>query len=94
MNTDRPEPMMTDRKSRTPLTPLELARLGGGEIAYIRPIRPAEASRLIGAPIEVEEGTRLYAVCHADGTPLAITDSRAGAIANVLENDLTPISVH
>ncbi|WP_038036701.1 DUF1150 domain-containing protein [Thermopetrobacter sp. TC1] len=85
---------MTDKLIRKPLNPLELARLGGGEIAYIRPIRPAEASRLIGAPIHVEEGTRLYAVCHADGTPLAITDSKAGAIANVLEHDLTPIHVH
>ncbi len=85
---------MTDRIIKKPMTPLELARLGGGEIAYIRPIKPAEASRLIGAPIHVEEGTTLYAVCHADGTPLAITDSRAGALANVLEHDLKPMHVH
>ena len=76
------------------LSPMELAMLGGGRFAYIRPIKAAEASELIGAPVDVEKGTPLYCVCHADGTPLAITDSRAGALANVMENDLEPISVH
>jgi len=86
--------MTTKKVLEQLMSPLELARLGGGEIAYIRPVKPEEASRMIGAPIEVESGVTLYAVCHADGTPLAIADSRAGALANVLENDLTPISVH
>ncbi len=76
------------------LSPMELAMLGGGEVAYIRPIEAAEASKLIGVPVDVEKGAPLYCVCHADGTPLAITDSRAGALANVMENDLEPISVH
>ena len=30
----------------------------------------------------------------ADGTPLALTDSRNAAIANAIENDLVPVSVH
>ena len=76
------------------LDPLAFAMLGGGEIAYIKPIRPEEAARLIGAPLQVEKGTMLYCACHADGTPLAIADSRAAALANVLENDLEPISLH
>ncbi len=85
---------MARKMERKILSPLEFAMLGGGEIAYIRPIRADEASRLIGAPIDVERDAKLFCVCHADGTPLAITDSRAGALANVLENDLQPISVH
>ena len=85
---------MTDKQNKPKISPLELARLGGGQIAYIRPIRAAEASRIIGEPIEVAEDARLFCVCHADGTPLAITDSHAGALANVIENDLQPISVH
>ena len=40
------------------------------------------------------EGIDLYAVLGADGTPLALTDSRNAAIANALENDLVPLSVH
>jgi hypothetical protein len=33
-------------------------------------------------------------VLGADGTPLALTESRSAAIANALENDLVPVSVH
>jgi len=40
------------------------------------------------------EGIDLYAVLGADGTPLALTDSRNAAIANAIENDLVPLSVH
>ena len=85
---------MTDTPVKKPIDPLALARMGGGEIAYIRPIAPAEAAGIIGAPIDVAPGTSLYCVFHADGTPLAIADSRAAALANVLEHDLIPTSVH
>ena len=77
-----------------PISPLELARMGGGRIAYIRPIRVEEAMRILGAPIQAPPGTTLYGAFHADGQPLLITDSRAGALANVRENDLEPASVH
>ena len=40
------------------------------------------------------KGIDLYAVLGADGTPLALTDSRHAAIANAIENDLVPLSVH
>lgn len=76
------------------ISPLELARMGGGRIAYIRPIRVEEAMRILGAPIQAPPGTKLYGAFHADGQPLLITDSKAGAVANVRENDLEPASVH
>ena len=73
---------------------VELARMGGGRLAYVRPIRVEEAMRILGAPIQAPPGIELYAAFHADGQPLAIADSKAGALANVLENDLEPASVH
>ena len=92
---------MPERKRRKESTamartvsPLELARMGGGRLAYIRPIRVEEAMRILGAPIEAPPGVRLYAAFHADGQPLAIADSRAAALANALEHDLEPASVH
>jgi len=33
-------------------------------------------------------------VLGADGMPIALTDSRNAAIANAIENDLVPVSVH
>ena len=73
---------------------LELARMGDGEVAYIRPMAVEEAVRILGAPIDAPPGMRLYGVFHADGRPILIADSRAGALANVIEQDLEPASVH
>lgn len=76
------------------ISPLELARMGGGQIAYIRPIRVEEAVRIIGAPINAPPHAKLYGVFHADGQPILIADSKAGALANLMEHDLEPASVH
>lgn len=40
------------------------------------------------------KGIDRYAVLGADGRPIALTDSRNAAIANAIENDLVPVSVH
>lgn len=72
----------------------ELALLGDGEVAYIKQVDPDAAERLFPALNTAPEGIDLYAVLGADGTPLALTDSRHAAIANAIENDLVPVSVH
>ena len=72
----------------------ELALLGDGEVAYIKQVDPDAASRLFPALDEAPEGIDLFAVLGADGTPIALTDSRNAAIANAIENDLMPVSVH
>jgi hypothetical protein len=87
-------------ESKSPMTLLEFAHLGDGEVAYIRQLDLAAAQKLFpafralpefrGIPLDID----LYAVLGADGSPIALTDSRDSAIANALENDLTPLSVH
>jgi hypothetical protein len=72
----------------------ELALLGDGEVAYIKQLDSDSAGRLFPALDDSLEGIDLYAVLSADGTPLALTDSRNAAIANAIENDLVPVSVH
>jgi len=72
----------------------ELALLGDGEVAYIKQLDSDSAERLFPALDDAPEGIDLFAVLGADGTPLALTDSRNAAIANALENDLVPVSVH
>jgi hypothetical protein len=49
---------------------------------------------LFPALSEAPKGIDFFAVLGADGTPLALTDSRTAAIANAIENDLVPVSVH
>jgi hypothetical protein len=82
------------RDTELPMTPIEFAQLGDGEVAYIKQLDPEVAGKLFPALHAVPLGIDLFAVLGADGTPLALTDSRDSAIANALENDLLPVSVH
>jgi hypothetical protein len=83
-----------DRQTRTLMTRSEFAQLGDGEVAYIKQLDSVAAERLFPALSDAPKGIDLYAVLGADGTPLALTDSRNAAIANAIENDLVPVSVH
>lgn len=82
------------REIDAPLTRRELAELGDGEVAYIKQLDAHSAERLFPALSTAPKGIDLYAVLGADGTPLALTDSRSAAIANAIENNLVPVSVH
>jgi hypothetical protein len=82
------------REIDAPLTRRELAELGDGEVAYIKRLDPDSAERLFPALSNAPKGIDLYAVLGADGSPLALTDSRGAAIANAIENNLVPVSVH
>jgi hypothetical protein len=76
------------------MSPRELALLGEGEVAYIKQVDFDAAERLFPALDDTPEGIDLFAVLGADGTPIALTNSRNAAIANAIENDLVPLSVH
>ncbi|MEG6508301.1 DUF1150 domain-containing protein [Methyloligella sp. 2.7D] len=77
-----------------PISEGELAMLGDGEVAYIKQLDPQVAQKLFPALHHAPEGINLFAVLGADGTPLALTDSWSSAVANVMQNDLVPVSVH
>ncbi|WP_083241273.1 DUF1150 family protein [Methyloceanibacter stevinii] len=83
-----------DDESEIAMSPKELALLGEGEVAYIKQVDFDDAERLFPALDDTPEGIDLFAVLGADGTPIALTDSRNAAIANAIENDLVPLSVH
>jgi len=88
------ESVKEDRLARPPMTRSEFAQLGDGEVAYIKQLDPDAAERLFPALSDAPKGIDLFALLGADGTPLALTDSRNAAIANAIENDLVPVSVH
>jgi hypothetical protein len=78
----------------TPITPEALAAMGGGKIAYVKPISPEDVKRLLPQAPQLEPGTQLFALHGADGTPIVITDSRESAVANAWSHELEPVSVH
>ena len=75
--------------------PLDVfARLGGGEIAYLRPVLSEEVHELFPQAPELAPGMKLWALLSAEGRPIMLTDTKAAAIANAHENDLEAVSVH
>ena len=76
------------------ISPEALAGLGGGKIAYVKPITPEDVKRLFPEAPQLEPGTQLFALHAADGTPIMITDSRESAVANAWSHELEPVSVH
>lgn len=87
--------MIDEAKTLTaPLTAEQLAHLGDGAIAYIKPIRSEEAARLFPQIGEIQPGMNLFALVSADGSPIMLTDSKDAAIANAWQNELQTVSLH
>ena len=76
------------------ITPQALAILGGGRLAYVKPIRSEDVHALYPQAPEMQPGLRLFALHAADGTPILVTDSREAAIANAMTQELETVSVH
>ena len=70
------------------------AALGGGQIAYLRPVRSEEVKNLFPQAPELAPGLSLWALLTAAGQPIMLTDLKAAAIASAHENDLETVSVH
>jgi hypothetical protein len=72
----------------------ELAKLGGGKIAYIKVMTADEAREMFPAVEGIPTGISLYALHAADGTPIALTDSRQSALGHAMGDELEIASVH
>ena len=70
------------------------AALGGGQIAYLKPLRSEDVHTLFPQAPELQPGMSLWALLSAAGQPIMLTDSKAAAIASAHENDLETVSVH
>jgi hypothetical protein len=72
----------------------ELAQLGGGKIAYIKVMTADEAKQMFPAIEGIPPGIDLFALHAADGTPLALTDSRQAALGHAMGDELEIASLH
>lgn len=79
---------------KTLMTPETFAGLGGGRLAYVRPLKGSEARGLFPQLPEVADGLELWALLGADGSPIMLADSRAAVELNARENDLDAMSLH
>ena len=87
--------MSNETQTRDPLmTAQDFAILGGGKIAYVKPVRSEDVHSLYPQAPELQPGLHLFALHAADGTPILVTDSREAAVANALTHELETVSVH
>ncbi|MCT8973273.1 MULTISPECIES: DUF1150 domain-containing protein [Microbaculum] len=71
-----------------------LANMGGGEIAYVKPIMSDVLKQLFPDAPDMAPGIRLFMLNAADGTPIMLTDSQESAVAGAKEHELETVSVH
>jgi hypothetical protein len=76
------------------ISQLELARLGGGHVAYIKTLTADEAQRMFPAVQELPSGINLYALHAADGTPIALTDTKQAALSHAMDGELLIAAIH
>lgn len=77
-----------------PLNPAELATLGEGRMAYVKPLRSDDVARLFPQAPRIQPGLQLFALLSASGAPIVLTDSRDAAVANAWAHDLETVSLH
>lgn len=85
--------MNTTRNSSETVVPLvmseiDFARLGGGEVAYIKTLSPDQAKTMFPSLEGLPNGIPLFSLHAADGTPIALTDTLQAAIGHAHEGDL------
>ena len=72
----------------------ELAALGEGQMAYVKPILSDEITRLFPQAPEIQPGLKLFALLSASGEPIVLTDTRDAAVANAWAHVLETVSLH
>jgi hypothetical protein len=85
---------MDKEMNKPAMTEQAFSILGGGKVAYVKPIRSEDVHSLYPQAPELQPGMQLFALHAADGTPILVTDSREAAIANAMTHELETVSVH
>ncbi|MDQ4137122.1 MAG: DUF1150 domain-containing protein [Pseudomonadota bacterium] len=87
---------MNTNETKNPirLNPAELAALGEGHVAYVKPMRSDEIQRLFPQAPAMAPGLQLFALLSASGEPILLADSRDAALANAWAHDLQTVALH
>ena len=76
------------------MSQIEFAGLGGGHVAYIKTLTPDDAKKMFPAIEGLPAGINLFALHAADGTPIALTDTRQAALSHAMDGELEVAYVH
>lgn len=84
----------SSRTKEAYMSELDLARLGGGEVAYIKMLTYDEAHQLFPQVEGVPKGIPLFSLHAADGEALALTDTLQAAMSHARDDELTIATLH
>lgn len=91
------KPKVILKKERRVVAPImsaaDLAKLGDGMVAYIKEMDFDQAHEMFPT-VELPMGVVIFSLHAADGTPIALTDSRQAAVGHALGADLQLARVH
>ena len=88
---------MNTNENKNPITRVgaaELAALGEGQVAYVKPMQSDEVQRLFPQAPAMAPGLQLFALLSASGEPILLADSRDAAVANAWAHDLETVALH
>lgn len=89
---------MTDIEIRSrddaPVTPEALAQMGGGRVAYMKPLKADEVHKLFPQAPEIPAEHTVYAMMGADGSPMALADDPDAVVASAIQHSIQMVSVH
>ena len=83
-----------EQKTSVPIEVADLAVLGEGHVAYVKPIRSEQVRQFFPQAPELAPGLELFALLSASGAPIMLTDSRDAAVANAWAHDLQTVGLH
>lgn len=76
------------------IAPEVLARIGEGQLAYVREMTSEDLARAYPGGPELPPGLKLFALIGAAGQPILVADDREVALSSAREHDLVALSLH
>lgn len=76
------------------MTDEAFAVLGGARLAYVKVARSEDVAFICPDAPMLAPGQQVFVLHAADGTPILVTDSREGAVANAAHEQLETVSLH
>ena len=82
---------MQDSVQKNVLSELEFARLGAGQVAYMRKVKTEDLAQNFPALPPMTPGVELWALFAANGDPLALSDQRDTILVGAQEQELRTV---
>ncbi|SDP33629.1 hypothetical protein SAMN05428967_1659 [Phyllobacterium sp. YR620] len=82
---------MQNTVHKSPFSDLEFARLGAGQVAYMRKVKTDELAHSFPALPPMTPGVELWALFGANGDPIVLSDERDNVLVGAQEHELRTV---